>query len=96
MRPSNKRLFFHYKSNHPQHVFKSIVEWNIENLRELRTTFVHQGYPLQLINGEFKRALEIYRNDLIFNNNRKPKKKIIAPLVITYNPGNPNFKKWIQ
>ena len=92
------------------HVFKSIVcsqalqgvminsrtEWNIEYLRELRTKFEDQGYPLQLINGEFNRALEIDRKDLLFNKNRKPKRIIIAPLVITYNPGNPNFRKWIQ
>ena len=83
VKPSNKRLFLHYKSNHPQHVFKSIVysqalqgvminsrtEWNIEYLRELRTKFADQGYPLQLINGEFKRAMEIYRNYFLFNDN---------------------------
>ena len=25
VKPSNKRLFLHYRSNHPQHTFKSIV-----------------------------------------------------------------------
>ena len=34
--------------------------------------------------------------DLLFNENRKKKKQIIAPLVITYNRGNPNFKQWIK
>ena len=77
-------------------MINSRTERNIEYLRELRTKFADQGYPLQLINGEFNRALEIDRKDLLFNKNRKPKRIIIAPLVITYNPGNPNFRKWIQ
>ena len=71
-------------------------EWNIEYLRELRVKFLDQGYPLKLINGEFQRALEIDRMDLLFNENRKKKRQIIAPLVITYNRGNPNFKEWIK
>jgi hypothetical protein len=100
----------HFRSNHPEHVFKSIVysqalqgilvnskpEWNIEYLRELRVKFLDQGYPIKLINEEFRRALEIDRMDLLFNENRKKKKQIIAPLIITYTRGNPNFKQWIQ
>ena len=49
-----------------------------------------------MINGEFNRALKIDRKDLLFNKNRKPKRIIIALLLITYSPGNPNFRKWIQ
>ena len=72
VKPSNKRLFLHYRSNHPQHTFKSIVysqalqgiminsrqEWNIEYLGDLREKFLIQGYPLKLINEQFEQALK--------------------------------------
>ena len=105
------RLYLHYGSCHPQHTFKSIVysqalqgiminsreEWNIEYLVELRNKFLEQGYPLKLINGEFKRALEIDRQDLLFSTvKKKQKKNVVAPLIITYSPANPNFRKWIS
>ena len=95
------RLYLHYRSCHPQHTFKSIVysqalqgilinsreEWNIEYLVELRNKFLEQGYPLKLINGEFKGALEIDRQDLLFSTvKKKQKKNVVAPLIITYSP----------
>ena len=110
VKPTNQRLYLHYKSCHPQHTFKSIVysqalqgimvnsrdEWNMEYLQELRNKFLDQGYPVKLINEEFKRALQVDRKDLIFNTDRRKKKRtVIAPLVITYSSANPNFKKWI-
>ena len=109
VKPSNKRLYLHYRSCHPQHTFKSIVysqalqgiminsreEWNIDYLTELRNKFLEQGYPLKLINGEFKRALEVDRKDLLLSSSQKKNKKknVIAPLIITYSPANPNFRK---
>jgi hypothetical protein len=63
VKPTNQRLYLHFKSNHPPHVFKSIVysqalqgimvnskeEWNIEYLQELKEKFLDQGYPRRLI-----------------------------------------------
>ena len=34
--------------------------------------------------------------DLLFNDSRKKKRKVISPLIITFNPGNPPIKRWIQ
>ena len=111
VKPSKKRLLLHYRSNHPQHTFKSIVysqalqgiminsreDWNIEYLRELREKFLIQDYPLSLINEQFKRAMQMNRNDLLVGqNNNKKKKVIIAPLVVTHNPGNPPFHSCIK
>ena len=62
VKPTNQRLYLHFKSNHPPHVFKSIVysqalqgiivnskdEWNIEYLQELKKKFLDQGYPRHL------------------------------------------------
>ena len=44
---------------------------------------------------EFKRALEVDRKDLLFHTNKKKKRTVIAPLVITFSPANPKFKDWI-
>ena len=89
VKPSNKRLFLHYRSNHPQHTFKSIVysqalqgiminsreDWNIEYLRELREKFLIQDYPLSMINEQFKRAMQIDRKDLLLCQDNKKRKK---------------------
>ena len=76
-------------------MINSREEWNIEYLKELRNNFWDQGYPLKLINGEFKRALEVDRKDFLFSNSKKKKKNVIGPLIITFSPENPNFRKWI-
>ena len=44
---------------------------------------------------EFNRALEVDRKDLLFSTNKKKKRTVVAPLVITFSPANPNFKEWI-
>ena len=68
-------------------------EWNTIYLHELGEKFLQQEYPLTLINEQFSRALSVDRADLLFRTpDQKKKKKVIAPLVITYNPGNPKLK----
>ena len=112
VKPTNQRLFLNYRSNHPQHVFKAVVygmalqglmvnsrmEWNLEYLKDLREKFIQQEYPIDLINAQYQKALQVDRMDLLFGNpaTRKKKKSVIAPLVITYNPGNPPVREWIQ
>ena len=71
-------------------------EWNIEYLRELREKFLDKDYPLKTIHEEYSKTLQISRKDLISNQNRKKKITVIAPLVLTFNPGNPQVKKWIN
>ena len=109
VKPTNQRLFLNYRSNHPQHVFKSVVysmalmgimvnsnhEWNQGYLRDLREKFLQQEYPMELINEQFGKALSVDRLDLLFRTKQNKKRTVIAPLVITYNPGNPKFKHWI-
>ena len=53
---------------------------------------------MKLINDQFRRALTVNRNDLLLRTpfTRKKRKSVIAPLVVTFNPGNPPFKKWIE
>ena len=49
-----------------------------------------------MINEEYTKTLQISRNDLLFIENRKKKRTVNAPSVITFNPGNPPLKKWIK
>ena len=53
---------------------------------------------MKLINDQFRRALTVNREDLLLRTQTQVKKKrnVIAPLVVTYNPGNPPFKNWIR
>jgi hypothetical protein len=55
-----------------------------------------QEYPLKLINDQFRRALTVNRDDLLLRtpSTRKKRKMVIAPLVVTFNPGNPPCKTW--
>ena len=73
-------------------------DWTIEYLGGLREKFLAQEYPEALITEQFSKALEISRKDLLFkqNINNKKKKRIICPLVITYNTSNPPLGKWIN
>ena len=89
VKPTNQRLFLNYRSNHPEHVFKSVVysmallgklvnsreEWNFSYLRELREKFLQQEYPLSLVNEQFSRALSVNRADLLFRTPDQKKSK---------------------
>ena len=57
-------------------MINSREKWNIEYMKKLRNKFVDKGYPLKLINGEFKRALEVVRKDLLLFNTKKKKNKL--------------------
>ena len=113
IKPTNQQLFLNYRSNHPQHVFLAVVygmalqglmvnsrqEWNLEYLKDLREKFLQQEYPLELINGQFSKALQVDRMDLLFKDpalRKKNKRMVVAPLVLTYNSGNPPVKDWIK
>ena len=76
----------------------SRMEWNCEYLSDLREKFRQQEYPLKLINDQFRRALTVNRDDLLLSNPsmRKKRKMVFAPLVVTFNPGNPPFQTWIK
>ena len=92
-----------FAANCPEHVFKAVVygmalqglmvnsrmEWNLEYLKDLREKFIQQEYPIDLINAQYQKALQVDRMDLLFGNpatRKKKKKSVIAPLVNTYNP----------
>ena len=75
-------------------------EWNIEYLINIREQFLQQEYPLELINEQYRKVLQINRLDLLFKDptikNLRKKRKIIAPLIVTFSEANPPLKQWIN
>ena len=104
-----------FTSDHAtQNVFKAIVfnqallptmvcsypEWRDRYLQNLRTKFIEQEYPEELVDTQFERAKKLNRNELIRKKkvpkkNEKNKFRMKNCLCITLNPGNPPFRKWI-
>ena len=79
-------------------MINSRKEWNLEYLVELREKFLQQEYPLDLINQQFQKAVAVNRLELIFSQSaqNKPRRRIIAPPIVTQSPANPPYRKWIQ
>ena len=77
-------------------MINSRQEWNIEYLGDLREKFLIQGNPLKLIKEQFEHGLNINRADLLFGQNKKKKRIMIVPLVITFNSVNPPVHTWIK
>ena len=80
-------------------MLNSRQEWNLGYLLELREKFLQQEYPLDLISQQFARALSVDRADLLLadpSNRKKPKRRIVAPLLVTNSPANHPYKKWIN
>ena len=115
VKPTNKQLFLHFRSDHPKHVFKAIIynqallavtvcsrsEWAENYLEKLKYKFLEQEYPLEMIEEQFEKAKKLDRTELILKKkqNKKEnrnKKRMKNCLVITGNPGNPPFFKWIK
>ena len=115
VKPTNNQLFLHFRSCHPKHVFKAIVfnqallptmvcsypEWRDRYLQNLRTKFIEQEYPEELVDTQFERAKKLNRNELIRKKkvpkkNEKNKFRMKNCLCITLNPGNPPFRKWLK
>jgi hypothetical protein len=80
-------------------MINSRQEWNLDYLVELREKIMQQEYPLDLIIQQFARALSIDRADLLLDDpstRKKPRRRIVAPLIVTHSPANTPYKKWIQ
>ena len=60
---------------------------------------MQQEYPFDLINQQVARALSVDSADLLLADpsmRKKPRRRIVAPLIVTHSPANPPYKKWIK
>ena len=111
VKPTNARTYLHYSSNHPEHIFKSVVfsqaltvfmccsrpEWAENALAQLRQSFVAQDYPCSIIDAQFARVLQLNRRDVIFHvKTVKPTSKYKSGLLVTYHKNNPPYRNWID
>ena len=79
----------------------SKVDWAARYLENLKAKFLEQEYPLEIIEKQVGRALQLNKNEFINNNknknkNEKSRKRMTNCLVITGNPGNPPFYGWTK
>ena len=79
IKPTNPQLYLRYESNHPPHVLKAIPygqairikticsepEFLEENLMKLKEKLISRGYPVTLINEQFRKVENIERADLL-------------------------------
>ena len=120
IKPTNPQLYLHFKSNHPPHVFNAIPygqairvqticsepEFVSSNLSHLKEKLIERGYPLELIETQFRKAATINRSELLkqhvypYDATPAPvgaeKRKFRPDFIITYNPHNPPLRKWLE
>jgi hypothetical protein len=79
IKPTNPQLYLHFKSNHPEHVFKAIVygqavtvkticskeEFVQKHFQNLREKFGERGYPVEIIERNLEKGLSLERVDLL-------------------------------
>ncbi len=60
--------------------------------------YIRRGYPKEEILAALKKAKELNRDTLLEEKKITPRKqrKRLLPLIVTYNPANPNFNKIIK
>ncbi|XP_066923522.1 uncharacterized protein [Clytia hemisphaerica] len=107
-KPTDRSQLLHYQSNHPHHVKEGIVysqglRYNLiisndpdlkKELYHLTKIFIARGYPLQTINRNLVKALQIPREQLLNNNQPPPPARQMLPLIL-YNNKDNNIRKTI-
>jgi hypothetical protein len=80
VKPTNKQLFLHFRSCHPEHVFRATVycqamlgktvcsypEWCERYMQRLRVKFIEQEYPEKLIDEQFERVRKLSREQILY------------------------------
>ena len=101
-KPKDSKRYIILTSNHPRHCLTKIpfsltrrICTIVENVnvkekcfKELKKTLLQQKYPKSLIEASILRAKEIPLE--VLRQPKTTKSEEIIPLVMTYNPNNPN------
>ena len=107
-KPTDSHLYLPPSSSHPRHVFKAIPfgvalrlrrncsEDNFlsKRCKEYKGYLVNQGYPVNLVDKQFSKALIIPRTELLKQKVKTSKK--IFPFVTTFNPLLPDLNYIIK
>ena len=69
----------------------------IAHAKKRKRDYLERGYPENILNNALEKAILTERESLLQKNGNKNKKRLErVPLVIDYNPANPNFNKIIE
>ena len=80
-------------------------EYVTEHLEVLKQKFIQRGYPIEMVEKELRRGSPLSRMDLLRPKPVYPqqscpvlqsKPKFIPTFIITYNPHNPQLRKWLE
>ena len=103
-KPSDTLSYLHYKSNHPPHIFKSIIysqalrlnlltddDTNLTvNLHNLTKAFLAKDYPLDMINQQISQSLKHTQQHLLFGT-RTLKNNPPTSLILKFNQGTEKY-----
>ena len=107
-KPTDTHLYLHYKSAHPSSIMEKSPYGQFLRLRRICTKdsefeinatklikyYNKRGYPTSKLIGHKTRAAKFSQKDLLKTIEKPENEKPV--LVTTYNPGNPNIRKFIH
>ena len=84
VKSTNKQLFLHFRSCHPEHVFRATVycqamlgktvcsypEWCESYMQRLLVKNIEQEYPEKLIDEQFEKVKKLSRDDILYNSDK--------------------------
>ena len=109
-KPTDTQNYLHYSSCHPTHCKNGApygeflrIRRNCSNIEDFHTKakkrladYIYRGYPENLLNAAYSKAASQDRRDLLHRSGQKTKRQTDrVPLVLTFNPANPDFAKLI-
>ena len=110
-KPTDTQNYLHYTSCHPTHCKNGApygeflrIRRNCSNIEDYQkqakkriADYLYRGYPENLLNEAYNKALNQNRTDLLNKTGQKSKKQNDrVPLVLTFNPANPNLVQIVQ
>ena len=104
-KPTDTHNYLHFSSCHPLHCKKGgplgefmRLRRNCTNVEDFllhaearKSDYIRRGYPRDILQQSLEKALNKNRAELLQKVKKTPKKSNRVPLVVTFNPANPNF-----
>ncbi len=76
--------------------YNKIEDYAKKHSEKRISDYMRRGYPRELLIEAHKKARKLDKDKLLNPTNKKPRNKDTNPLVVTFNPANPNVHKLLQ